>query len=986
MKKLQTLSAQILAAEPFEPGRFGVMAGDFLTEYRLRHLIEDTLPSFTSVRPQFSNNGELEAILLNPLYLLATKILNGSAKPGFVTNHFLRLARRFALVAEHSNLQAFRTQQLMSGDMFITSSHLAQFFSEEPEAGDEGKLVTPSKQAQLVLSFLLGWETDRDNPPKKIDDEWVASFIASSPKSVVDPEKITDAFTATQQLLFTYGGKGRGGSISMESHQMMLNSFQTIEAAIAACLKPDLAAKSKIDSNDMLSDGYALAMAYIVYLSHSSSPDAYDAIFPPSVRSASAQTSNVLMGNSARRAAWFFAGLSSAPAIFDLVAMTYFVRNSIDFLTPLLDTEISEYKDMMVDLSAAEAVLKDNTVSPVQHHCTQILSRITKVAAVDSVLPYFVGHLLKLPVPEFRKDENIPKGYMGISKGFITRQSVTSTDMAMLFPHLTEVVGFIRRVGEEIAYTMSSFHLSSEYDPNSFNVQSSLFDLHDDPTPATEIRYASPIHRDVIPLSIPRYVVEDMSKPARDRKWILDPYTYGVIDIIALRKKLKADEPRFVFDRKITLPVKHSIAARFSRLPIPLLYTSTTHFPNVGNTISDITLTLTGNTAITAPSAYFEDAAAVMFSSDHILKAVTRALAGICRVYVAPITDGDQPDWSKVEGGNYKYLRIPALPFVYGMPTKALWECQPSITDIKKSNPDQIKVVTVPEIGVVAFVLHSTLPMPQACFGVNAQLEDGFIATIPCGIDWYTKMKSIIWANADKDFMIKHKLVDKLLVSPDGKTFDKVAEFNSVVAALADVPFDWIKKLKEYKRMLGTVTGWSHLTQYYPHLFFSVENPGWGVDSVIYDLDTMNHVSFRRRLITGSRSLYITGAVEDYIAVIEPSDLTEMSRAEDASVAQIELVSLSPEKSEKAKPAPSPSDPTVTTVSEGHPERLSPLEEHISSDEARHVVTSASLRGTGTEDISITQDMPSDPSDPLKRPDSGTLAGEPSDPKKKRPS
>jgi hypothetical protein len=214
MKRLDTISVQVHDALPSEPSTYSVMAGDFLSEYRLRHLVDSVLPQLTAIRPQTAFNGELEAILLNPLYLLAKEILQGKSTPGRVTTHFLTQARRFALVAEITNLAAFRTQQITTGDMFITASHLAQFFTaREITGGKDDKPKSPAAQAQMVLSFLLGWEEQANG--RKIDDAWIDHFKAASPKSIVDPSTVTDAFTAVQSLLYTYAGKGRGQAISV---------------------------------------------------------------------------------------------------------------------------------------------------------------------------------------------------------------------------------------------------------------------------------------------------------------------------------------------------------------------------------------------------------------------------------------------------------------------------------------------------------------------------------------------------------------------------------------------------------------------------------------------------------------------------------------------------------------------------------------------------------------------------------------------------
>jgi hypothetical protein len=602
------------------------------------------------------------------------------------------------------------------------------------------------------------------------------------------------------------------------------------------------------------------------------------------------------------------------------------------------------------------------------------------VAGVDKLIPYFLKSKLNLTGPKFREEMLIMPGYPGLEPDFIKTISLTSSDVTTIFPDICDIVARIRRVAEEISYTMSSFHLSSEYDPNSFNIRSEIFSVHDDPTPAKDLRYASPVKKDVFPMSIPRYEVIAPYRPPRDRKWIFSQLQYGVVDLIALTRSIRFSSPRYVFDVDVSVPIARSLSANFAQIPIPLNYTGTTFFPNVGNAISDIKGVLLKNQAITTPSNYFEDAAAVIISSDRQRRAMARALAGICRVYYQPVGAPDR--WYTTKNGLpvycLNYGKSVPLPFIYGIPATAFFQAQESAADANEKHPERVKVVDMGDKGTVAFILHDVIPSPTPVVYVNAALDDGVISTIPCSIPWYYQGRKMIYD--DHDLLGFQDVLRNTVNYEDEETKDKeIGPLSKVMSVLPLVPLTQFHKNTLLKEGWHPVTAWAHLTQYFPHLFFSVENPKWDADLLTFDLDEMNHVHFKRRLVPGARALFITSSVENYLAVIEPSDLVDMARAEDGDTKPVTFVDLAPAPAAKpSHPAP-PKDPAVDTVTPVNPETTRPLEERVSTEEARHVTTEAILRGDdkGNNTLVTSDDVIPGNEDFTIAPKTGTLGGEP---------
>jgi hypothetical protein len=104
-----------------------------------------------------------------------------------------------------------------------------------------------------------------------------------------------------------------------------------------------------------------------------------------------------------------------------------------------------------------------------------------------------------------------------------------------------------------------------------------------------------------------------------------------------------------------------------------------------------------------------------------------------------------------------------------------------------------------------------------------------------------------------------------------------------------------------------------------------------------------------------------------------------MARAEDGDTKPVTFVDLAPAPAAKpSHPAP-PKDPAVDTVTPVNPETTRPLEERVSTEEARHVTTEAILRGDdkGNNTLVTSDDVIPGNEDFTIAPKTGTLGGEP---------
>lgn len=942
MKKLTTPTKLVASVEKFESTRYSIMVNEMLFEYRLKHLVQDVIPTYTAVRPQFLFNGELEAVLLRPLVSMARELLyakDAAAKPqpGFVQQRFLIMARRYALVAEITNLAGVKSALNVLGDELITASHLSNFFAPSVPKIDTKNMKEEDKAKINPANLLLKFLVSSDN---SIDDDMIGQFIAGGADNVIDPEAQADAFAKTLELLQTYAGSGRGVPMSMGAYRAHIQSFELIEAAIASCLDGNIQFSSGSSSSDYMADGYALAVSYLIYLHHSQDAANYDMLFPAAQRSALASTKLAHIANTARRSAWFFAGLSSAPSIFDLVALLDLTKATLKFLDPIMDMEVSQFKDVAEEIAAAEKLLHAHTVSPVQYHCEQILQRIKAISSADAILPNFIKNLFHIPMPVFTEKVIIEPGFSGLAPDFMARFSITSTQMLRSFVEIAHVVRLVRRVAEEIAYTMSSFHLSSEYDPNAMNVPNSLFDLKDSTVSANEISYLSPIHKDILPLSIPRYIVPDDEylKPKRDRQWILKPYQYATINLISARRSHRSNKVRIVFDRGLKLPIANTIASRFARLPLPMCYVADCYLPSVANSAADVMELIKGNNAgLSSSSLYFDDIASIISSSKMLRPSIANALIGLCRIFHVPL-GGKLEDYAD---SKYTHIIEPTLPFIYGMPRRGFLDAQPSPADYLPGKVHQDRAIAMPisDGSQVYFLLNYKVPKPMPVIYANAMLEDGVMATIPVGLTWFHHWKTAIHSN-------NNNTVIKELVPSQTANPNLTAIFN----AMAYITGSDLEKTPDYDGIMMTVDAWAPIVQFFPHLFYTISDPMWRTPLVLDDLDHMCHVGLFTRIIPGARAMMVLGLVDDYIALIEPSDVLALAEAEDKTLDRVPAVELSSDSS--SMPSGSSAGPAPSTGPSIEPaERIIPLIDPVHTGDVRSITSSARLRPGAQSDV-----------------------------------
>lgn len=865
MKKLSSKTGVFAKLDQFDKTTFAFATPGILSRKRVSHLADEVIPRMIRVRPVNMYQGELEVILLSTLRSLADKILaNDGVSPGFVANTFLERSEIFSVISEVSN---------MAGSKIVADALSSELFAASPI----GQVMISGATDLTVASLLSALDEKKSNTSLK-------KAYATLKETPISPEASEEIFNSLMRV----GGQGKGVPLIPSKRVNAYDVFAAIELAISMLRDPSLLTSKNnapvFTAEELSADAYAFAMAYVVYLHHSSSPEQYDAIFPPASRMTPSINRLAQVQSAARRAAWFYSGLANAAEVSDAHYVVWLISNGLSFLKPLEDNT-SFHADAQATLNAAKATLSESSVAPVQYHTQVLINAISRVSGSDQLLPAFMGKLVKVSSATPRKDPSIPKGWNGFSPNSFSRTIVSSSTAEHAFTYMYDIVRSLRTMADVLTHRMNSFlSATTEYDPNALNIPNELFAIEADIVTASEPTYSSIVKREFLPLSIPRYKVS--AAAPRKPTWHLEEYQFSAVDLLALRAKLVASSTgRFTFSPDIVLPLKNSLLDRIFDLPLPYDYVNYAHYQSISNRMDDVSSLLKGtDNGLFKGSDFLDDIVVMMSMSNASNRAhLATSLAGLFTVFVKP------------EGSSEFEVITPGCPTIYGVFTRSFIAGQTPLSKMDE-NPQLFTEVQAQTGDTFLFRLHNRMPDPAKCVFINAQVDLGVYISVP-----------LIWSQ----FVMVAKTV--LTNSARGSEF----KYNPQ-SLLAEAEASESKLTEAFKKNSFEVSGWATITQPLPHLLFDYQ-PMMSEEfpTIDNDFNSMIQLQLVRRVSPSTRSMTVQSTVAESIVVIEPSDLEALAASEDYATPEKLEVALADAQAtdDKSKSPKTPSIEVNTSVS-----------------------------------------------------------------------
>lgn len=879
MRRLKNFDSVVAGLMPTEDKNFTVTPPRLFQRERLRHLVEFVIPEQTRHRPDYLHAGECEYLWRDILWDLSLKVLKGEGTPGFIISAFREHSRKLGVIADTLAASGGKVNLDAYGDELLKRMTAIDILA--PVVGDKDN---SRDRAGRYLSAVLGLQSS------KLED-YVGRMVGRLPQ--LDPTDVASRLTK----FLDFAGTGRGAPLPYTSYVFELSKNSAIERAIAACYSPSLEAVATDGAvrPNLYEDGYALAVAYLGYLHHTKTPEAYDAILNPRVDGQPHNAKMYKQMTTARRFALLFAGLSAAPEMADLHIGLRLIKNSYDFLSPLVTAETSAIRDFHADLSVVERILGEFTFAPVATHCDYIFDAVAKVSEADVLLPIFLDTYLRFPQVTNPPTVKAPQGTLNFSAGVWSNKWVTPEILNDFMLHCRTVSSAARFAVEDVQaqltyfYTMSLDSLGNEMQLPSDLLTNTSGAIEN----ASAMAFQSVFEKEFFPLRFPRYKYAAADK--REGQPTLLQYVNTPIYLTKLRADLRRNKPSFVFNPIAPMPVAASLGYKFAICPLPFNYTKECAYASTPNQAPEVTLLMRNALLFSQPVArYFDDAITLIAFHPFQARSVLDSLASICFVY-----DAKDQLWLE-----------PGIPVVYGVPLKAFMDKNvrdrssgltigdgPLWKKIEVSDPID------PSLRKIYWIkLHSFVPAPGPITRLPYTLTNGatlnisvLASVVPLVVPTKETPETGMVASAISGFYPNFPFIDTLRTTSLGVIKDLVA---------------WEK-----------VTAWSNMFIPYPHLFPETQQSfeSWLTLDDATNLETFLNRKISRRFQTGGTSIVINVSSDWHVVFPEHDDVMQTM---DESVPTISIegdksVSTAPAAANPGSAAPAP----VIT----HPDRVVPV-------------------------------------------------------------
>jgi hypothetical protein len=577
-------------------------------------------------------------------------------------------------------------------------------------------------------------------------------------------------------------------------------------------------------------------------------------------------------------------------------------------------------------LAKAREIANSFSLAPVAAHADGILGALRKMSGADILLPPIIKSFIPTLEANFT-DENIEvTSHTSLTLGgYIYEKNLPPTAVEQFWITYVQLARDLRIVSESISYSINSFlYTDTPYDPNSLNIPNDLFSVDTELLSPDELHYSSPFHRQLVPTTIPRYVMDENGKP----DWILKPYVNRAISVIPFVRaaQISSTPPaRIVFDRKDSLPLGASLASRFALAPVPHNLVEYAASRKISPSIQDIesVLARSENPSLSHPIRFFHDWAEVFLatrvtSSDEWLSQAGAALSAtqhhllnvitsICSVYVSKINS------NKTEGVATKLQ--PSIPTVYGVPTRIWLDEQTSLDQRKvkaKGGVDQSwRTVKTVEI-------DNTSGFKTAGYRFYFALHDQFVALGTKGAEGefrpFQTFTEVSWdfdLGAFIKMTISYDLVSAIL-SPDYTSVyqsirgmremkellpaDHMGAPSTLLASLAYVSKDTLVSLLSgdsgaTKLVVKTtaIPGWTDWCAPIPHAYHSVEFSRIGMSLRDAQFSQFVRVHYSRGLIHPGRQFRVLATQRREHVFIEQADYFELSEDTSAPGSKLQV-------------------------------------------------------------------------------------------------
>jgi hypothetical protein len=572
-----------------------------------------------------------------------------------------------------------------------------------------------------------------------------------------------------------------------------------------------------------------------------------------------------------RKMAWLYAGVAEAPYAFNLSMIREWLKGTLDFLEPCLDTDFNDFDDLKKQFLHGETALMSSIPSPVAHHVDHIFSTLKYVTAVDVLLPPVLEGVLQYDsvVSTPIAPTSMPIGFSGVETDTFKTHVLLNDVIRMEYATLKDRVSRFRSEAEAYNVKVNSFLGSQEFDPNSMNIPNETFTVTSTVYPLHMTTYRSPYERELFPVSLRKFVFVDdpaismsnvdgkVSPTSNQPKWILQEHTYQIMNMASLfMGKMRVSKPHFIFGTAAAVPAESTLITKFSSIPIPYPYTRFAESESTANDIMTVSAVMRHSTSgITGAMNYFSDISALLDSpSQSVRQGITAALAGL---FVME---------RKSKDGNWKTVYPPpSVPTIYGIGAKLFIDV--NLKCIEQFKADKSKyypgqhVENLNERTSYRFTPIVVVPPPGDLISLTAEVdESSFLKTVVLA-DLYSAKIGMAMAAFASD------------IGEDSsqRTTDKRSLYEAI--AIANDSASGLMAKNEWLM----VTAWSRTFQHFPHIAFDVQPTLTDRYHLTdRDIDNFRHKRVRRRRLAKSRSMEIMVELDRPYFLIEPTDINTL--------------------------------------------------------------------------------------------------------------
>jgi hypothetical protein len=862
--------------------------------------------------------GEAEELLLKPL-LRALREANAYPGTARVCQNAYQLAATYSLIYDVTRIsmtkdisQAVTVQSLMAQP--VVQTLLKRWGTAKPddtptpEPDDSRSRINNAwKKIDYVLSNGIAYSTTPDD--SSVVTPLMLIYDAMYPSKIGEGVK-TDAVDIWNRLLSTLR-HGKGMALEPEGRDMymtviteILIQIDTLIDNISIVSLKDMQAgeggatggkgvagtesATDILRNLMQTTGpntaFADAFTAMYWLNlYLDAVAEYDVTFPATELMVQSQAWVLTMKSAAARFKRLFMDISQAAISFDLYAAMYRWEETRKFFQPILSHKSSVLDDVNA-LWTRNKETADQVLTPFSKAAvTNILDALRGYVQADYLLPYSDMQFASKVLSEFelKFDPNATGICTAVKgEGVITQldtqgESILSVgDRDILVAMLSESAG---RIEEAIGYAKRSRDL--------LQLSDSATDIYHALIPtAQEWRDPCPLHgtvkdlatvnfsrHDPLQLGYEKYdvSVDRESAEITGVSWkftpaLMEPF-YKIQQLQRFSVQRTANS-RIIWPGMGDLPVNDVISAAYLQQPLPACYTASRNVSYVANNMISYVSFMTGHSGITAASRdMFRKVAALMgqFTKTYVVPIID-ALAATMLVYV------------KEKNSNEWNLRMPSIPTIYGLPTKAFVDANKpkelnNADDNAFNNAVGGRAVTIrlDDGQAFRFVLHEYVPTPQKMVYIAYPYAKSVYLHVP--------ILSSVWT-ASSESILKSLGVSIKTFSRNPVQSDALKKALTTIKMLTSSQVGGVKMKK--------VSGWAPFLLNLPHLLCDYQDTSGlaqGEEFLKYAL-----LSLQMRYEPVERTIYVAGfvdnpvellTIEDYRAAMSSPDPTPLDNA-----------------------------------------------------------------------------------------------------------